>query len=194
MEWDDVNRRLIWVRRKVPMSGLFLLGFLGRGPRVTIPFGILITAVFALGIAVGTASAVELVNADYGWWSVLSEDTKTNVIDGATDAYINGWQRGSDAEGVRIDTAASNAASAGLITQSAADYIHATVYKKDGSGHYVSYQKTPVFGKTFGAYQALVDNFYARFSSSRKATIGDVLTCLVDDPVLKCDDIAKFAQ
>ena len=155
---------------------------------------ILVVVVFTLGIVVGTTSSMELTKADYRWWSELSEDTKKIKVESAFDAYQDGWARGSDAEGFRIDAASENAAQGGIISNATATYIKGIVYKKDGSGHFVSYQKAPTFGKTFGAYQALIDDYYTRFESGRKATIGDILTCLTDQPTMTCAEVAKNVE
>lgn len=148
---------------------------------------------FVLGVGVGRLSA-QVVAADAAWWGSVRDDARPDVVHSGIDGYIEGWDRGSDAEGYRIDRGVIGAADAGLITKQAAQLVHNLVYKKDSQGVYVSYQAEPSFSKTFGAYMDLIDDFYTRHPGATKAKFGAILTCLSDQPVFLCDDVAKYAQ
>jgi hypothetical protein len=148
---------------------------------------------FAAGVLTGHASAAAPgVSADAAWWHDVQRDAKADVVHATIDAYETGWLRGSDAEGVRIIAALKSAVAANLVPTATITTVDAIVYKKSASGHYASYDLAPEFSKTFGAYEALMDDFYVRFPKASSATIGDIMTCLADVPVFSCDQVAKL--
>jgi len=144
---------------------------------------------FIGGLAVGRLSA-QGVSADAGFWSAMNVSQRTQVVEGAIDAYVSGWVEGTSAEGARIDREVLVAADAHVLDASASLFVHDVVNQKDSNGRYRAFAHEPTYSKTFGAYAAQIDDFYARFPRSSGVTVGEVLTCLADEPIRSCRDQA----
>jgi hypothetical protein len=112
------------------------------------------------------AIATESVTFDGAWWNDASHDEQLYAIQGAMDAYEDGFSDGVIRAGSLFDKSAAAM----------------RMLSSDG----------PTFSRTFGYYVSGVTNFYSDHPSASRATIGLVVSCLADKPFYSCDQVAKF--
>lgn len=118
------------------------------------------------------ARASEFVSLDGTWWTSLTDVNQLTAIQGILSGYESGYNNGYLAAGMN-------------------DVLH---YHSTRSGPQLTGDPSAFthFSKTFGAYQQEVTDFYSRFTSSMSVTVGDVLSCLSDDPQFSCDQVSKW--
>ena len=118
------------------------------------------------------ARATEFVSLDGTWWTSLTDEGQLTAIQGILSGYESGYNNGYIAAGVN-------------------DVLH---YHSTRSGPQLTGDPSSSthFSKTFGTYQQEVTDFYSRFTSSMSVTVGDVLSCLSDDPQFTCDQVSKW--
>jgi hypothetical protein len=66
-----------------------------------------------------------------------------------------------------------------------------SAYLENGSSHPLSGHA--MFSHTYGFYIAAITDFYVNRPSGSRATIGLVLACLADKPVVSCKETARRA-
>ena len=128
-----------------------------------------------------TASATESVNMDGAWWQTLSETTKVYVVEGMIEAYESGWTEGQAEARGRTQRLLHSS----FVKQS----LSANVYKKFST---LMLSKPTRFSKTFGTYQHEIDDFYANYPNAIQLSVGSLLGCLNDNPVITCDELGKL--
>jgi hypothetical protein len=120
------------------------------------------------------ASATELVDFDGTWWTSLTDDEQVTAVEGLLGGYESGFNNGYLAAGVNDVNHYHSTRSAAQLTGDPSSNVH--------------------FTKTFGAYQQEITDFYSAHQSSMHATVGDVMSCLSDDPQFTCDQVASWRQ
>lgn len=112
------------------------------------------------------ASAQPALLEDFNWWAGLTRGEQLVAIETAVDAYPAGWADGAT---------------------SAEIFLGSRAYR--GAQRHRDY---PKFSHTFGFYASAVSDFYALHPSAHKASVGDIIGCLADNPSTSCNDLAKF--
>lgn len=132
----------------------------------------LLAIIGALAFLGGRASAqITRIDLDLSWWHAVDTTARPDVVAGMVTAFEEGWISGSDAEGERlVDAAPANVR----------QLIYNLVYEKNSAGDYVSLLAQPVFSKSFGFYEAGIDDYYLRFPQKSSVHVGYVIGCLAD--------------
>jgi len=114
------------------------------------------------------AVATESVTFDEVWWNDASQDEQMYAVEGAIDAYENGFSDG---------------------------IIHAAVrFGKSDAAMRMLQSDDQTFRQTFGFYVSSITNFYATHPGASRATIGTIVSCLADKPLYTCEQIANFSS
>lgn len=137
--------------------------------------------VAALFFGVGTATTHR---SDGTWWSEIPASAQGLVVTGMHTGYDNGWTNGVAHEANQINAAlASN-----IATKDKSNTIHAVIMSV------VSREKGPGFSRAEGYYVSAISSFYATHPSAHALGAGAVFGCLQDQPMISCDQLAKWAQ
>ena len=129
--------------------------------------------VFAL-VIIAPARATDLVAFDGTWWTGLTDEQQVVAIEGLLSGYKEGYNSGYIAASVNdLNHYHSTRSQAQLVGDPSAN-VH--------------------FSKTFGAYQQEVTDFYSQYRSSMNVTVGNVMSCLSDDPQFTCAQVSKWSQ
>lgn len=102
---------------------------------------------------------------DSVWWNQLSASQQVAAVMGAISAF-----RGGYVEGIVAATAPGSSARA------------------------IAAKHLPGFSHIMGFYVSAVTDFYVRYPEGSHAEIGDVLSCLSDNPWTPCSDVAKHSH
>lgn len=131
------------------------------------------------------ASATESVTFDAEWWNSLTEDGQISAVQGAIDAFSDGYEESTinSAVYLRISADGDRSKAHGIPSQ----YLYAA------SDHILS-SRAPQFSKTFKTYIDGITDFYENYPAASSATIGYVLRCLSDTPLDSCAHVADEVE
>jgi hypothetical protein len=127
--------------------------------------------VFAFVIT-APANATDLVSFDGTWWTSLTDEQQVVAIQGLLSGYEDGYNSGYIAAGVND-----------------VNHYHSTRSQAQLAG---DPNGNVHFSKTFGTYQQEVTDFYSQYRSSINVTVGNVMSCLSDDPQFTCAQVSKW--
>jgi hypothetical protein len=133
---------------------------------------VLVIVIFLAGLV--PVRATEFVALDGNWWTSLTDEQQLTAIQGILSGYETGYNNGYLAAGLNDVLHYHSTRSGAQLTEDPASDTH--------------------FSKTFGAYQQEITDFYSRYPGSMGLTVGDVLSCLSDNPQFTCEQVSKWQQ
>ena len=123
-------------------------------------------------VIIAPAKATDLVSFDGTWWTGLTDEQQLTAIQGLLSGYQEGYNSGYIAAAVNdINHYHSTRSQAQLAGDPSAS-VH--------------------FSKTFGTYQQEVTDFYSQHNSSMTIAVGNVMSCLSDNPQFTCAQVSKW--
>ena len=142
-----------------------------RSPVRSIVVALALAGILTVGAA--RALATETISTDAVWWNSLDESQQDLAVLASMEAFWEGF-------------------GAGTATQESYDTLSTS------GGHKVRESLRPPiprveFSKTIGTYRHEITDFYVNHPEASTETIGGILWCLSDEPLLSCDEIAKDA-